>query len=129
MRNMRRWASALAILAALGLLAGCPAPEKEKDGEKAGKDTASKEKGKHDHADQGPHGGPLADWDHKYHAEFTVDHKKKEARVYILGPDAKTPAPIKADKVTLSMKKPRFQIDLKPQKQKDDPEGTASVFV
>lgn len=49
--------------------------------------------------------------------------------VYILGKDAKTPAPIKADKVLLTVKKPSLQLDLKPQKQKDDPEGTASVFV
>lgn len=40
-----------------------------------------------------------------------------------------TPAPIKADKVLLSIKKPPFQVELKPQRQKDDPEGTASVFV
>ena len=62
-------------------------------------------------------------------AEFTVDHKTKSVKVYILGPDVKKPAPIKTDKVTLSVKKPAFQLDLKPEKQAGDPEGSASVFV
>ena len=44
----------------------------------------------------GPHDGTLADWGGgKYHVEFTVDHDKQEATVYILGGDEKTPSPIK----------------------------------
>ena len=34
-----------------------------------------------------------------YHVEFTVNHDKKEATVYILGANAKTPSPIKAEKI------------------------------
>jgi hypothetical protein len=44
----------------------------------------------HDHGN-GPHGGALADWSGgKFHAEFTVNHDRKEATVYLLGADGKT---------------------------------------
>lgn len=128
MTILRTWLMGLAILAAASL-AGCmpldPAP-KDKDKNKTAKDKGGHD---HDHGEVGPHGGPLADWSDIYHAEFTVDHKKKEARVYILDEKAKLSKPIRTDKVRLVMKKPKFDIELKPERQKDDPEGTASVFV
>lgn len=79
----------------------------------------------------GPHDGTLSDWGGgKYHVEFTVDHGKKEATVYILGGDEKTPAPIKAKdgELLLTINEPSFQVTLKAAPQKDDPEGAASAF-
>lgn len=80
----------------------------------------------------GPHDGTLSDWGGgKYHVEFTVDHGKKTATVYILGGDEKTPAPIKAKdgELLLTINEPSFQVTLKAAPQKDDPESTASAFV
>lgn len=111
---------ALMFAAVVGLV-GCNDAPREKP-----KPKANAEAHKHDHGEEGPHGGPLAEWgEEEYHAEFTVDHKAKLARVYILGPDAKTPATINAAAVQLALKKPRVVvIELKPEK-----EGKASVFV
>ncbi len=78
----------------------------------------------------GPHEGTLADWGGgKYHIEFTVDHDKQEATVYILGGDEKTPVPIKAEEIQLSIKDPVMQVTLKAAPQEGDPEGFASRFV
>lgn len=78
----------------------------------------------------GPHEGTLADWGGgKYHVEFTVDHDKKEATVYILGGDEKSPAPIKADKLLLAIKQPAFQVDLSAQPLDGETGGQASRFV
>ena len=87
--------------------------------------------------DEGGHGhgvgtneGTLADWGGgKYHVEFTVNHDKQEGTVYILGGDEKTPSPIKADEIQLSIKDPEMQVTLKAMPQDGDPEGTASRFV
>src|SRR5262245_46298300 len=86
------------------------------------------EQASHGH-DEGPHGGPLAEWgDGEYHAEFTVNHDTREAIVYILGADAKQPAPINADKLTLSIKQPLRQVELKPLPHANDPKGLSSRF-
>ena len=61
--------------------------------------------------------------------EFTVDHGKKEATVYILGGDAKSPAPIKAEKLLLSINDPQFQVDLAAQPLKGEAAGSSSRFV
>jgi hypothetical protein len=82
------------------------------------------------HHGAGPHGGAVADWGGgKYHVEFTVDHDKKEATVYILGSDEKSPAPVKASKLLLSINEPAFQVDLAPQPLAGEGEGTSSRFV
>ncbi|PHS14844.1 MAG: hypothetical protein COA78_05535 [Blastopirellula sp.] len=78
----------------------------------------------------GPHDGTVADWGGgKYHVEFTVDHDKQEGTVYILGDDEKTPSPIKAAEIQLSITDPVMQVSLKAAPQEGDPEGTASRFV
>jgi len=83
----------------------------------------------HSHGDA-PHDGTLADWGGgKYHVEFTVDHDKQEATVYVLGDDAKTAYPITSEEIQLSIESPKIQIALKPMPQEGDPEGTASRFV
>jgi hypothetical protein len=140
MTSICKWAAGLMVLAAVVFAAGCGGDAKDKDKKadkekaaKDGKDKKEKEKGKEEEHSEGPHKGAIAEWgEEEFHAEFTVDPKTKTARVYILGPDAKNwkAAPIKADKVTLSVTKPTaFQVELKPEKQSGDPEGTASVFV
>jgi hypothetical protein len=80
----------------------------------------------------GPHGGTVADWGGgKFHVEFTVDHDKQEATVYVLGPDEKTPAPVKSNngELLLSINEPRIQVTLKAAPEASDPAGTASKFV
>ena len=82
----------------------------------------------HDHG-PGPHGGVIIEFDGKRHGEFAVDHKKQEATIFILGGDAKSAFPIDADKVTLSIKSPQFQIELTSMPQEKDPKGKSSRFV
>ena len=77
----------------------------------------------------GPHKGVIADMaGGKYHIEFTVDHPKKEAVVYILGGDGKTPAPIKTDKLTLTIIDPKFDVELTPLPQDGEVDGMSSRF-
>lgn len=87
----------------------------------------------HDHAHshgEGPHGGTLTDWGGgAYHVEFTVDHDKKEAAVYIVGSDEKSPAPIKADKILLTINDPMTELELVAKPLEGEPEGTSSRFV
>jgi hypothetical protein len=85
--------------------------------------------GGHGHG-AGPHDGTLADWGGgKYHVEFTVDHDKKEATVYILGSDEKTPEPITAESLLLTINKPQLQTDLLPVPLDGESGGTSSRFV
>ena len=80
----------------------------------------------------GPHDGTLADWGGgKYHVEFTVDHDKQEAIVYILGSDEKTPAPVTtADgKLLLTINEPAFQVELTAQPMDGETEGASSRYV
>lgn len=85
--------------------------------------------GSHSHG-AGPHDGTLADWGGgTYHVEFTVDHNQKEATVYVLGSDEKTPEPITAESLLLTIRKPQLQIDLLPVPLEGESEGTSSRFV
>lgn len=107
---------------AVGLAAGCtkPAESKTKPAPAAA------------HPEEGPHGGALAEWgdDEAYHAEFTVDHKTKQATVYILGGDAKTAKPIATKELTLTLKQtPPVAVKLTASPQSGDPEGKSSRFV
>ena len=78
----------------------------------------------------GPHGGTIADWGGgKYHVEFTVDHGKKETVIYVLGSDEKSPTPIKAETVMVSITSPAMEIEAKAQPLDGEPEGTSSRFV
>src|SRR5688572_27287279 len=84
-----------------------------------------------DHAHgSGPHGGVVSDFGGgKWHGEFKPDHGKKEATVWMLGADEKTPAPVKADKLRLAVSNtnPKIEIDLLPTDA--DADGKASTFV
>jgi hypothetical protein len=115
----------------LAFAVGCqkaapPAPDSKPPSPAAA--TAEKE---HDHSHgDAPHGGTIADWGGgKYHVEFLVDHEKKEATVYVLGEDAKTAAPIKADSLTLSINEPAFQVELKAAPLEGEKEGASSRYV
>lgn len=78
----------------------------------------------------GPHDGTVADWGGgKFHVEFTVDHGKKEGTVYILGADEKTPTPIDAAEIELTISDPVMQVTLKAAPQASDPAGKSSRFI
>jgi hypothetical protein len=131
---MRTLVSGMFVVAITAILAGCakktePTPKSDAKPTKSGTDD------KHS-LGAGPHGGALADWGGgKYHVEFTVDHDKQEATVYILGADEKTTVPIKAKdgQISANIKglknKDTFQLVLKAAPQPGDPEGKASRFV
>ena len=126
---MRKFELTLTLLIAFGTLAfvvGCGGSDEPSKSER--KDGAGKS-GAHSHG-AGPHDGTLADWGGgKYHVEFTVDHDKQEATVYILGGDEKTPSPIEAEEIQLSIKDPVMQVTLKAVPQEGEPAGSASRFV
>jgi hypothetical protein len=131
-----RWTSlALALTAALSFAAGCaPAPAPVPTTPPTSTPAAKAHDHPHPHSGHGagPHEGTLADWGGgKYHVEFTVDHDKKEATVYVLGGDEKTPAPIKpADgKLLLTITEPSFQVDLAAVPLEGEAEGLSSRFV
>lgn len=86
------------------------------------------EKDDHDHG-PGPHGGTIIEFGRGLHAEFTVDHAKKQATVYILSGNLKNAAPLKTDKLLLSIKDPKFETELKADPIEKDPKGSSSRFV
>jgi hypothetical protein len=102
--------------------APAPAPTPSTSGTPAVKD--------HPAHGSGPHGGTITDWGGgAYHVEFTVDHDKKEATVYILGGDEKTPAPIKAQSIHVTINDPMTEMDLTAKPLEGEAEGTSSRFV
>jgi len=141
MKLFRHGLTAMVATASVALLAGCgkreymepasstPEPAAHTAGDDHGHEHGDGDHS-HDHAHGvGPHNGTLADWGGgEYHVEFTVDHEKKEAVVYILGSDEKSPVPIRADSVLLSIKEPVFQVGLSPQPLAGEEEGTSSRF-
>ena len=127
MKNLKLTLTSLIAIGTLVFVAGCGDSGKS-ESEANGK--PSTEHGDHPGHGAGPHGGTIADWGGgKYHVEFTVDHGKQEATVYILGGDEKTPSPIKASEIQLNIKDPKMDVKLKAAPQDDDPTGSASRFV
>jgi len=132
---MTRFSLCSSLLFTLALALGCgeadkPAPAPVK------LPAASTTPAKDDHAPKhaahgtGPHEGAVADWGGgKFHVEFTVDHDKQEATVYILGDDEKTATPIKAATILLNINNPKFQVELAAAPLEGEAEGTASRFV
>src|SRR5438034_5081404 len=124
----------LGLLVAVLTVTGCSQPSgttppaKDKGGTKDGG-----KKDDHTHG-QGPNGGVVFDLG-KYHAEFTVDHDKKECTILVLGEDEKTPTAVAAKELTVKTletktKKgevvPPMTIKLVP---RDETGGKASKFV
>lgn len=78
----------------------------------------------------GPHGGTIVDWGGgTFHVEITVDHDKKEATAYVLGSDEKTPEPITAESILLTIKDPQMQFELMPEPLGGEGDGKSSRFV
>ncbi|MCM2372267.1 hypothetical protein [Aporhodopirellula aestuarii] len=78
----------------------------------------------------GPHDGTLADWGGgKYHVEFTVDHDQQQATVFVLGGDEKSPEPIAAESIELSIVSPEVLVTLTPSPLESDPAGKSSRFI
>jgi hypothetical protein len=65
----------------------------------------------------------------KYHVEFTVDRIRKEATVYVFGTDERTPVPIDAEEISLSIKDPAITISLKASPLGSEILGGSSRFV
>jgi hypothetical protein len=83
-----------------------------------------------DHHGNAPHGGTVADWGGgAYHVEFTVDHDKKEATVYVLGSDGQSPAPINAETIQLTINDPKTEMELVAKPLEGEAEGTSSRFI
>lgn len=111
-------------MAGCGKVANTPKPTPIKD---------SARKDAHTHG-KGPNSGVVFDLG-KYHAEFTVDHDKKECTVFLLGNDEKTPMAVVAKDLSLNTKEtktkggkavPPMTIKLLPKGESD---GKASKFV
>lgn len=77
----------------------------------------------------GPHLGALVAWGEQHRVEFVADRVTGEVTVYVLGRDARTPAPVATDEIVLSLDEPAIQVALKPSPQARDPMGTSSRFV
>jgi hypothetical protein len=129
--------AAMAILAAAFSAVGCsqaPPPPQAPAKAAAVKDSDhghSHDDGGHHGHGAGPHDGTLADWGGgTYHVEFTVDHNKKEAVIYVLGSDEKTAAPVKtADgRLLLTIREPAFQVELAARPLPGEAEGTSSQY-
>jgi len=125
---MKRLHALAACSAILYCLTGCgqpaapaPAPQTKADVGDHGHE--------HGHG-TGPHGGTLTDWGGgAYHVEFTVDHDKKEATVYIIGSDEKSPSPIKAQAIQLVIDDPMTELELLAKPLEGETEGASSRFV
>ena len=128
--------TAVAIFASAIYSVGCSqAPAPAKAPAKAAAATSSDHGHSHDDDHHshgaGPHDGTLADWGGgKYHVEFTVDHDKKEAVIYVLGSDEKTAAPVKtADgKLLLTIREPAFQVELVARPLAGEGDGKSSCY-
>ncbi|MFO0877465.1 MAG: hypothetical protein U0840_08830 [Gemmataceae bacterium] len=93
----------------------------------------NKEDSEHAHG-KGPNGGVVFDLG-RFHAEFTVDHDKKQCAILILGSDEKSAKAVAAKELTVTTKETSTKegkkvapltIKLTPQDEKD---GKASKFV
>ena len=131
--------SASGFLGAMAFIAGCQDTAAPAAAAPSGPASAAAEHG-HEHGEgegehahghgAGPHDGTVADWGGgKYHVEFTVDHEKQEATVYVLGSDEKSPAPIKTDKISLTIGNPELQTDLLPVPLEGETDGLSSRLV
>lgn len=82
----------------------------------------------HSHG-QGPHGGVVVDWGGgKYHVEIVFDHAAKSATAYILGADERTPVPIDAATIEVTIKEPAVTLTLTAVSPSSDDAGRASEF-
>ena len=130
---MTRFSLHSSLLLTLTLALGCgdqSAPAPNSTPAPTAPSTPAKDAPKHAAHGTGPHEGAVADWGGgKFHVEFTVDHDKQEATVYVLGDDEKTATSIKAATILLNINDPKFQVELAAAPLEGEAEGTASRFV
>ena len=133
MKNLKLTLTSLIAIGAISFMVGCGGSQQPATATpQANREQSAEHSDDHSHSGHGagPHDGTLADWGGgKYHVEFTVDHNKREATIFILGDDEKTPSPIKAEKIQLSISDPVMQVTLKASPQQGDPGGSASRYV
>jgi hypothetical protein len=120
-------ACSLFALTSLLLLSGCDKSNHPKDAAAQKKDKVDP----HSH-EAGPHGGPIADWDEKFHAEFTLNTANKEAVVFILDDKAKAAPKIEVKKISkvklnVTSVTPILQLDLVHDPKRSDDKGIAYV--
>jgi hypothetical protein len=129
MKYMKSMSSAV-LMAAL-FTTGCSKPNEVKP--PANNQASGGADEEHSHG-SGPNGGVVFDLG-GYHAEFTVDHGKKQCTVIVLGDDEKTPAAVAASELTLAINEtktadgtvvPPMTISLAPEGAVD---GKASKFI
>lgn len=125
----------VAVLLSASLIVGCQDKAvNQPTAQQSGKPSATQPDQRHKveghgHG-SGPHDGTIADWGGgKYHVEFTVDHDKKEATVYVLGSDEKTPEPISSESLLLTIKEPEMQVELQPAPMDGESGGKSSRYV
>ena len=132
-----RWTSFLATIAMVGVLVALPActtgaKKNDADKTKHNDKHAHDDKGKHKHPEAGPRGGPLADWDDKYHGELIVEHGSKTAFLYLLdehadeSPDVE-PGRFTKMKLTITSEKPPITVELTHDAKRSGKEGIAFV--
>lgn len=131
---MKVWIARVLPVFMIGFAVGCGRPTAPETlrGPAASNPTANhKSEHGHEHGHgAGPHEGTLLDWGGgAYHLEFTVDHGKKEATVYLLGSDEKSAAPIKADKIKLVINDPPTEMELTAKPLDGEEGGKSSRFV
>ncbi|MFG0336236.1 MAG: hypothetical protein ACF8TS_22995 [Maioricimonas sp. JB049] len=101
------WKPSLSAVAlGVALLCGCGGGEEYREfGETDDvTNTAPADDHHHHHHDLGPNGGHLVELgDEQYHAEVVLDASERILTVYLLGPDAKSPAPIAAEELTFNL--------------------------
>lgn len=121
------------LLAALAVTGCSKNDDKKPAGEQAPAAGESGASAEHSHG-SGPNGGVVFDLG-SHHAEFTVDHGKKQVTVLVLGDDEKTPTPVAATELVVAIKDtktkdgtavPAMTITLMPEGAMD---GKASKFV
>jgi hypothetical protein len=132
MKETTRTFTSLAAIGALAFVVGCGGSGQQTTTTSQVRDEKPTQPADDGHSGHGagPHDGTLVDWGGgKYHVEFTVDHDKQEATVYVLGDDEKTASPIRSQDIQLSISDPMMQVTLKAAPQEGDPAGSASRFI
>jgi hypothetical protein len=123
--EMRYLSRIIGLLLVVCLIGGCG------KGQSAAPAGEAHDHEEHSHADEGPHGGHIIELGtEQYHAELIHEAETNRVGVYLLGSDAKTPAPIDAASVTINVRvegNPEQYI-LPAVPQPGEPAGKSSYF-
>lgn len=123
---MKRWMQGgVSAAVAVAILAGCNGQRSEY---KPAKDlpVAKVPEHHHDEHAHGPHGGELIELgEEAHHAELVVDGKAHAVKLFLFGPDAKTPTPTAATEVTIALEDGKKLVLIPAAGQ---PDGQAAAF-